>query len=419
MISANTIAQSEGKKNVLQRARLLSEFEWTPIGDIPVYTKLTGKTKLAAGSKQKGMIYSSTEPTDKFITENVSFETFLSAISNPDSALYTKDIDGHNNSWAYFGIVCNGFVRYSFNIRRRFSTKRWSDVPGMRKIADETKFTVDDIEICDVLYAFGKGRNHVALITDVLRDESGVVRKVEVSEAVRPTCVRRQFEPEEFYEKFSLFALWRYDYIDSVPPPDESDVKLLLEDGKVNCANVCVDYGNKSNYRVYEDVVISVFGSGINEIEIYKNSEFVEKLTISGKGKILRRFTQGYYRVVHIKSGDCTEFCVCDPAIDFEVDGDEITVRVDACDPHSRILYMEFREGDAKPVDCLRSSPNNALSYYSERCAPLSKVEELTDKEKNDGIIKRRIPSDAHNFKIYFENKYGVWTHTMIAITQQ
>ena len=120
----STKPNTKGKEAVLYRSRQLTEFQWTPQGDIPVYTKATGRTKLQAGDPQLGMLYSSTEPTDKFITENISFETFLSIVANPDSALYQKDLNGHNNSWAYFGIVCNGLARYAFNIRRRYSTKR-------------------------------------------------------------------------------------------------------------------------------------------------------------------------------------------------------------------------------------------------------------------------------------------------------
>lgn len=114
---------SRGKKAALFRARQLTEFEWTPVCDIPVYTKQTGKTVLPAEKLVRGMIYSSLEPTDKFVCENISFETFTTIVNNPDSALYCKDIAGHNNSWAYFGLVCNGLVRYALNIRRRYSTK--------------------------------------------------------------------------------------------------------------------------------------------------------------------------------------------------------------------------------------------------------------------------------------------------------
>jgi len=43
-------------------------------------------------------------------------------------------------------------------------------------------------------------------------------------------------------------------------------------------------------------------------------------------------------------------------------------------------------------------------------------MEELTDAEKKTGYFARVIPADAAYFKVYFENKYGVWTHTMIRI---
>ena len=74
---------SKGKAAVLARSRQLTEFRWTPLRDIPVYTKATGKTVLCAGVEKQGMLYSSTEPNDKFITENVSFETFLRMIKIP------------------------------------------------------------------------------------------------------------------------------------------------------------------------------------------------------------------------------------------------------------------------------------------------------------------------------------------------
>ncbi len=385
--------------------------------DIPVYTKETGKTKLSAGEEKQGMLYSSTEPTDKFITENISFETFLSIIANPDSALYNKDINGHNNSWAYFGIVCNGFVRYALNIRRRYSTKRWPIIPGMRKIADEASYKAEQIELCDVLHAFGNGKNHVALITDILRDETGEIRQIEVSEAIRPTCVRVQHDVKDFYEKYKLFALWRYDFVDSVPMPDEKQDECLKR-GVPDLPVIAGDYGNKTNYRTYEDVVISVFDEGDNEIEICRGDEVIEKITISGRGNISRKLDRGYYTVKHINTGKSVEFCVTMPQISHSVENGRLTVKVDSCDPESKILYMEFRERSRSELAKTsgKDGENIAVAFYSNTCASLSKVEELTDEEKKTGMITKDIPEDAGNFKIYFENKYGIWTHTMIRI---
>ena len=81
----------------LARARQLTEFTFTPVKDIPTYLSSTEKGVFKAGEEYKGFPYSSTESNDKFICENVSFETFLSALANPDSVLYTKNLYSSNN----------------------------------------------------------------------------------------------------------------------------------------------------------------------------------------------------------------------------------------------------------------------------------------------------------------------------------
>ncbi len=413
----STKPDTKGKEAVLFRSRQLTEFKWTPAGDIPVYTKETGKTKLPAGVEQTGMLYSSTEPTDKFICENISFETFLSIIANPDSALYHKDLNGHHNSWAYFGIVCNGLVRYALNIKRRFNTKRWLSVPGVRKIADAGNYTAEEIVLCDMLHAYGNGESHVALITDILRDETGKICQIEVSEATRPTCKRAQYDLETFFEKFKLYSICRYDYIDSVPMPDEKQNQCLLQ-GVPDLPVIAVDYGNKTNYRTNEEVVISVFADTENEIAICRGDEVLENITIAGKGNVLRHFDRGYYTVRHINTGEYVEFCVTEPQITYKIENGMLTVKADPCDTESKITHMEFRElsRGAATNTTLKDSENSVVEFYNPNCAGLAKVEELTDEEKKVGVFTREIPSDAKNFKIYFENKYGIWTHTMIKI---
>jgi len=412
----STKPDSKGKEAVLFRSRQLTEFRWTPVGDVPVYARQTGKPNLSAGVERLGMLYSSTEPTDKFIGENISFETFLSIIANPDSALYTKDLNGHNNSWAYFGMVCNGLVRYALNIRCRYSTKRFLDIPGMRKIYDAGSYTAEQIQLCDVLRVFEKGASHVALITDILRDETGKICQIEVSEAVRPTCKRAQYELKTFFEKFKKYAICRYDFVDSVPMPDEKQNQCLVQ-GVPGLPVIAVDYGNKTNYRTYEDIVISTFAEGENEIEICCGDEVIENITIMGRGKVLRQFDRGYYTVRHKNTGESVEFCVTMPQISHSVENGILTVTADACDPESKIVHMEFREKCREMFGSgsVLGSESTGV-FYSNQCASLAKVEELTDAEKKTGIFARAIPEDAVHFKVYFENKYGMWTHTMIKI---
>ena len=400
---------SIGQKNVIKRARLLTEFEWTPLRDIPVYTKKDGKTALKAGEPLKGMVYSSTEPTDKFVCENVSFETFRSAVNNADSVLYERDLGGLSNSWASYGIVCNGLVRFAINLNGfRYSTKRWLTMPGMKEIAKPEKYKVDELEICDILYAFGNGRNHVAIVTDIIKDENGNVCTIEVSEAIRPVCVRRVFTPEEYYEHYKLFGVCRYEYIDSVPEPDEDFVKFFPENSVSKNPLVAVDYGNKSNYRINEEVTMSASG----EVEILKDGKFLKRIMVNGK--TAQRFEKGYYEVKNTSAGESVFFCVTEPKINHNVNDGLITVTVDSGDVKSKIHHFEFREaiGEGRGTACRQPEDKSD----SMACSSLSKIEELTEEEKETGTIVRKIPDDAGNYKVYFENEYGIWTHTMIKI---
>ena len=410
----STKPDSSGKEAAIFRSRQITEFKWTPVGDIPAFSKTADKVFLPAGVEQKGMIYSSAEPNDKFIAENVSFETILTVIANPDSAIYHKNLNGHGNSWSYFGIVCSGLVRYALDIKPRSTTKCWQDIPGMVKIAEAGAYTAEDIQLCDILLIYDK-RKHVVLITDVLRDENGKVQKVEVSEAIPTTCVRNQYDLETFYEKYTGFSLWRYDFVDTVSMPDAEE-NASLQRGVPGLPSVAVDCGNKANYRAEEDVVISSFADGENQVEVCCDGEILETLSFSGKGKISKQFNRGYYVLKQKNTGETVEFCVTDPQIKHTVKDGMITIQADPCDSQSKILYMDFREKSKGERMAEKGFETNGVAFYSTKAAVLSKVELLTEEEQKNGVFTRELPEDAVNFKVYFENKYGVWTHTMIRI---
>ncbi len=392
----STKPKTDAEAAILARARQLTDFKWTPIRDVPTYTKAQGQMVLPAGTEVTGFPYSSTERTDKFLTENVSIESFLTAIPNPHSKLYQP---GHGAlSACNYGIVCNGFVRYAFGIRRRVSTSRWFTIPGMRLIAPKQQYSAEDIRLLDVLHAFGEGINHVALITDILRGEDGNIVEIEVSEAVRPSCKRARYTPDRFFEHFKLFGLCRYDGIEQAPAYNMEDHRLLTESGMEKLTpGITVDNGNKSNYLVGDEIIISVFGEEEDTAELYRGDELISEYRIGAKAMIPFRLDRGYYTVKRKNAGDSVEFCVNRAEIRHEVHDGMITVYADSCDENSKLLYADFRQaGDG--------------------CAALEKFEELTEEEKQTGCFTRPIPGNAENFKVYWQNPYGVWTHPMESI---
>ena len=152
----------------------------------------------------------------------------------------------------------------------------------------------------------------------------------------------------------------------------------------------------KARDTVVKRTYIHSVKDGENEVEIKRDGEIVETVKLNGGSNISRRFDRGYYTATLIETGAMVEFCVYQPEISHTVENGVITVKADSCDENSEILYMDFRE------------------FGTGDCAPLAKIEELSDEEKRTGVIVREIPEEGYNFKVYFENKYGVWTHQMI-----
>lgn len=392
-------ADTDAQKWALARARQLTEFKFTPLKDIPTAISSKEHGVFEAGKEYKGFPYSSTEENDKFLCENVTFETYLSALSNPDSVLYTKDMYHSSNASTYYGIVCNSLVRYCFGIKNRCNTQNWLDIPGMNQVAPKKEFTVDDLVLCDVLHAYGEGSNHVAIITGILRDETGEIVKVEVSEAVRTTCRRRLFTVEDFYGRFGeRYKLCRYEYLDNIPKFDEEENKILFESGiEKKTPVIAVDYGDKSNYFEGDTTVISTFAEGENIVEILRDGTLIEEIKVNGYEKLERNFEKGYYVVKLANTEHYTEFCVCKPEITHTVKDGFITINASSGDPESKIIFMEFRR------------PGETYSG-------LVSMVNLTEEERKTGVIVREIPENAGTYKISFQNKYGIWTHTIIKI---
>jgi hypothetical protein len=160
---------------------------------------------------------------------------------------------------------------------------------------------------------------------------------------------------------------------------------------------IAVDNGNKSNYLVGEEVIISVFSDQSDEIEIYKNGELIESLKVASVTAFPRIFVRGYYIAKLKERGDSVEFCVNKAEVRYQASGDVITVSADPCDEESKIAYFDFRE-------------------EGDEVASLSRYEKLTDDEIKSGCFSRKIPFDGKNFKVYYKNKYGIWTHKMTKI---
>ena len=281
--------RSRGVWNVLRRARQFSGFQWTPAQEMVLKQKgsstflcptRSGKPN-TEGTLYAGMPYSSCRIRDKFVGLDISVQTFLSALENPASVMYTRDLsdfddpDFHCAIWntnLFYGVVCSSFVSYSLDLPIHRCTREMDIAPEFDEI---TNRNADALALGDALVVqlpSGRTGDHLRIVTGLGRDADGRVRQVEVSEAVIPSAIAKWYSEEEFNATLlgsekGRYRIFRYRYIDTVREPQSDEVPENRE--------LMLNHGALSNYRVGEPV------------EFYVNCD-ADALVIEGSDSVLR-----------------------------------------------------------------------------------------------------------------------------------
>lgn len=267
---------SPGVINTVKKAYQMTDLKFTPKNNID-YNRGT----YFANNTYQGLIYSSVKEIQTYVGADVSFHTFMTAINNPRSKIYTVRIDQspyHGvNCKAYYGTVCSAFVCYSLGISGYASYS----FPTSNKFRKLNSYHPDSIQVGDVLYK----TDHVALITGLAKNEEGHVRAMEISEATQSGCVRNSITSSyfAFLMENEYKSIHRYLEIDKntdyqslaefVPVMDEQTIPFVYND------DVCVDKGDKSCYLEGEEVVINILHS-VEKLEIYKDDLLYKEMDI-------------------------------------------------------------------------------------------------------------------------------------------
>ena len=337
------VPASQGILNGLKRAKRLVEAPFTPVRRFPIVvnqvhpdgSRTYVESYAPAWLPQRGMPYSSVRRVEKYIGYNVSFETFYSALTNPNSVVYTRPITGTGqNVHNHYGIVCSCFVSEVLDLPYRTPCIR---IPGLPEISEIDAGPLENLRLLDIVLNV---KRHVAIITDIERDEQGVVRFITVSESVQPYCRATRFTPEEFRgywldEGFRIFRYGGAPRIRYAPDP----FLPLAEDGplpepRINRA-LMTDYGNRANYRLGETVEVTVFEDGCEALAVEAPDGTISRFPVGGGRCALRPEAPGFYAVRTVRGAersDPVEFCVTDLRFTMEragyAPGEAMTVRV-------------------------------------------------------------------------------------------
>ena len=258
--------QGTGAQNVIKRAHRLLDLHWTPTAPMRInekkYWSIGGDD--FTPTEVVGTPYASTRVSDKFIGIDLPVETYLSAVNNPASILYRRDLGDFNdpaycctvkNAFILYGVVCSVFVSYCLDMTLRRTTYEWDTAPELEPV---TSPGPDSLRVCDTLVttdSTGHAGGHVRIVTGLGRDADGKVQSVEISESIPPVTVCRCFTRDEFTDSLlghtGTYRIFRYRYLDRVRDVQSIDVTCDPRAPQPH-------YGDGAAYRTDETVEISL-----------------------------------------------------------------------------------------------------------------------------------------------------------------
>lgn len=323
---------SIGAANAVKKAHQMTDLPICPVSILYAHKNRTYQ----AGEKATGLIYSSTKEINTSVGQDVSFYTFMTALRNPRSVLYTERIDSlpyhGKNCRGYYGTVCSGLVTYALGFK---VTQRSADIP----VADYMELVPDQsakgARIADVVW----NKGHVQLVTGIEKDKKGNIIRIEICESVNPGCRRVYMDEQSFNELFHrkkrrkrLYRykdLWKNTIFTPLPEFTYND-------------KICASKGDKACYIVGEKVVLNIFGEG-DKVEIYKDSKLFKEIAIHSKDTnvVLKKYPFGDYQarvVTGKKKSDFTKWKIIDVSVRIDKEKNRVYFESANATP----VYYEF-----------------------------------------------------------------------------
>lgn len=225
-------------QKVHSRTNTLLNVLWTPVrqGEAMISAGAGGGSNYAKkGYLMHGVPYSEASEYSKYIGQHVSLRTFLTAMLNPRSVVYTENISRNNVSkygisytgvhsvsngvtsllsGPYYGTVCTGYTAYAqgrseirlssnlqdelVNLLGKYSSVEFGDVNNPYPQLTGGGDIFDKIMPLDILWYTG----HAMLVTDVYTDEFGRNRYIVITEQTIPVLRSTVFTREMFKNRF-------------------------------------------------------------------------------------------------------------------------------------------------------------------------------------------------------------------------
>ena len=285
-----------GQRACLARAAQMRDIQYTTVAELPNYCP-SGDV-YAAGKTLTGMLYSSVRASDNFIGQDISLHTFMTAMRNPNSVLYTKDYNavykpegvanGVEGTW--YGTNCSSFVAYALGMPYHPAT---AELP----LYDSTEIAdIDSLKLCDYLnsngrYSDGTTAGHTVLVTGIWRDKGGLVQKLEITDhgmhstpngvIIKVTETRESFLSK--YVDTYNYKFYRYNRLyESVYTPSPYVPLFDEPTDAVVYSDLCTDLGDKVTLTTEESITVQPLTTeGYTSIVVYRDGALIHTIPLS------------------------------------------------------------------------------------------------------------------------------------------
>lgn len=309
-IQGRDIPKNQGVRNAYKKLRQMMDIKWTPTAD--TMPKVANGGNYSKDVEYTGLPYSSVKEIDTYIGIDVSFETFMTAVHNPHSVLYTEKVYGSGrtaigntyhgtNCGAYYGIVCSALLSYSLGLMNpRFETDEFDYLikEGVFEEVYDNSYT--GVQLMDVLDTPG----HTLIVSDIIRDNRGVPTHITVLESVTDLPVENVYTPSEFTTRLGttgriLRHAWLYKNLDYAKSPFVAVEDEVISTPYVYNDDICTIKGNKAVFREGDYIGINYNAGSYTQMIVKKGSTTVETISLDASSHLVNltsnNLTYGLY----------------------------------------------------------------------------------------------------------------------------
>ena len=333
---ADESERTRWQEQSVEYARIMSRVKWTPVAD--TMPKRGGY--FISGKEYTGVPYSSVKHVGRYIGFDIFLKTFLAAVENPQSVLYTENLYGKvTNAECYYGKVCSSYTSYALQCGIWYVSK----VHGPRFRDGVTIVEPQSAQAArpgDVIYTPPKMKNggsHVELVTEVICNQQGRVTHVRIEESRPQTTSNtlRSANSFDVYLSAKNRELYRITDLDAWRGGNRAESFLFpnyKEDSATPQINrvLLLDRGDWVPYFKGQPVKFNIMDrdlQGVVSLVIKRDDQVLEEVLNPGLGVLERifEFCGDYTAYCKLKDGTLSQACeysVCE--IDFEIPSEQV-----------------------------------------------------------------------------------------------